>query len=173
MNTIYMRRLLACAAALLLLAGIATAKSPRGIHQEDWSFDWPDDGFYFSCLNDTLYGTVYVTTRSHSFETPSGVVHLVESFFGTGYIYSKTTGRTWTQRFAIPGTMSAKVGNGTVVQWVDNENYIPDEPGGQHFFIRVTYKLTVNANGDLVVERERPEGAAVFPDDYSRCTGNH
>ena len=173
MKSGHIGKLLAFAVATTLVAGLAVAKSPRGITQEEWSFDWPDEGFYFSCLNDTLYGTVYVTTRSHAFETPSGVVHLVEGFFGTGHIYSLTTGRTWTQRFAIPGTASMKVGQGQTVQWEDNENYIPDQPGGQHFFIRATYKLTVNANGNLVVERAVPEGALVFPDDYSRCAGSH
>ena len=169
----FIRELFALVVTAVLVAGVAFAKSPHGITHEEWSFDWPDEGFYFSCLNDTLNGTIDVTTRSHVFETPSGVVHVVEGFFGTGHVYSQTTGRTWTVRFAIPGTASMKVGKGQTVQWEDNENYIPDEPGGQHFFIRATYKLTVNANGDLVVERATPDGALVFPDDYTRCVGSH
>ena len=156
-------------AAALLVAGLAVAGQSRGIQHEEWSFDWPEEGLYFSCLNDTLNGTIDVIIRSHSFETPSGVSHIVEGFFAVGQVFSKTTGRTWTARGSIPG--SFKLGKGETALRVDIENYIPDSPGGQHFFIRMTYKLTVNANGELVVERSVPADALVFPDDYSRCVG--
>ena len=130
----------------VLFVGLAGAGPSNGIQQTEWSFDWPEEGFYIPCLNDTLNGTVYVTTRSHSVVTPSGNVHFIESFYGMGYVYSKTTGNTWTQRFAIPQNGNMKVGQGETYKVVDRENFIPDEGDGRHFFIESWYKLTVNAN---------------------------
>jgi hypothetical protein len=155
----------------LLSVGLASAGPPNGIQQTEWSFDWPDEGFYIPCLDDTLNGTINVTTRSHSFETPSGNVHMIESFYGTGYVFSKTTGNTWVVHFAIPVNGNMKVDQGETSMFVDRENYIPDEGNGRHFFIEWWFNLTVNANGELKVAREVPPPGSIFPDDYTRCVG--
>ena len=155
----------------VFFVGIAGAGPSNGIQQTEWSFDWPEEGFYVSCLNDTLNGTIYVTTRSHSFETPSGNTHFIEGFFGTGYVYSKTTGNTWIVRFAIPQKGNMKVTQGQTLKVIDRENYIPDEGNGRHWFVEYWFNLTVNANGELVVEREVPSDGGYGPDGYARCVG--
>ena len=156
-------RLIIAAALLIFLTAPAQA-----MEREEGGFDWP--GFYFSCLDDTLYGTVHYTAMSHEVNTPSGVAHTVSNFIGTGYIYSPETMRTWTQRFAFPSTMT--VHKGETYMLIGHEVYIPDDPHDPVFFLEQTYKLTVNANGELVVDLTYPDDPdAVFPDDYSRCVG--
>lgn len=160
-------RLILAAALLVFLAAPAQAMQRKGE-----SFDWP--GFYFTCLDDTPYGTVTCTLLSHEVSTPSGVVHKIESFYGTGIIYSPETLRTWTQRFAIPSVETMKVHQGETSMLHSHEVYIPDQPGDPLFFIEMSYQLTVNANGDLVVNLNNiPDDGdgTVFPDDYARCVG--
>lgn len=156
---------------LLLMAGVASAGAPNGIQHIEESFDWPEQGFYIPCLDDTLNGTIHYTLRTHSFQTPSGTAHMIESFYGIGYIFSKTTGNTWIVRFAIPINGNSKIEQGQNYKLVQRENYIPDEGNGRHFFIESWYNLNVDANGELKVEREVPAASSVFPDDYTRCVG--
>lgn len=157
------RRILA-AALLILLAAPAQA-----IERIEDSFDWP--GFYFTCLDDTLYGTINYTLLSHEVNTPSGVGHKIESYFGTGFIYSPETLRTWTVRFAIPGTSHTMTFNeGETYFFNDHELYVPDDPHDPLFFIEMSYKFTVNANGELVVELDDWSDPD-FPDHYTRCVG--
>ena len=167
------RGMLTCGMLMLSAAGVAAAGPPKGIQHYDWSFEWFPEGIYVPCLNDTLTGMVYVTTRSHSFETPSGTVHMVESFFGTGYVYSNTTGNSWSLRFAIPITGNVVLGKGETYNVAQNENYVPDVGDGRHWFYASNYKLTVNANGELVVERSVPPDDGEWQmGDYTRCVGN-
>ena len=161
--------LVACMLAAIAFAAGATP--PNKIQHQEWSFDWIEEGWYIPCLNDTLNGTVYVTTRSHSFETPSGTVHVIESFFGTGHIYSKITWNTWTQRVSIPINSNVVLGKGQTYKYIDRNHYIPNEGDGRHFIMAGTYFLSVNANGELKVEREVPTPGSAFPDDYARCMG--
>jgi hypothetical protein len=158
------QRLLLTASLFIILTAPAQA-----MERIEVSFDWP--GFYFTCLDDTLYGTVTYTLLSHEVNTPSGVAHTIESFFGTGFIYSPETLRTWTQRFAIPGTSRAMtINEGETYFWVDHEVYIPDDPHDPLFFIELSYKFTVNANGELVVNLDNWSNPD-FPDYYTRCVG--
>ena len=133
------------------------------------SFDWI--GLYFTCLDDTLYGTVNYTLLSHEVNTPSGVTHTIGSFYGTGYVYSPETMRTWTQRFAIPIVGTVKLHAGETYMVNDHEVYIPDDPHDPLFFIEQSYRFTVNANGELTVEIAHPGPDTVWPDDYARCVG--
>jgi hypothetical protein len=159
----------AVGAAAIFLASSVSFGGPTGAQKIEDSFNWPEDGFYISCLNDYLSGTVFYTMLLHTVETPSGNVHMVQSFFGTGHIYSLTTGETWTQKFSIPGVL--KVGPGETVILQDREKYIPDDPHGTVFFIEGALKITVNANGELKVLRDSftPD----FPEDATRCAGKH
>jgi len=154
------------AAAMFLVSTVALGGG-KGAQRIEDSFDWPENGFYIECLNDFLTGTVYYTLLSHEVETPSGKVHIISSFFGTGHIYSLTTGETWTQKFSIAQVI--KVGPGEVINVQDREKYMPDDPHGTVFFMEYVYKITVNANGELVVYRETP--ITDFPSDISRCAG--
>jgi hypothetical protein len=159
----------ALSAALMLLASTVTYGGPNGAQHIEGSFDWPAEGFYFSCLNDYLTGTVFYTIVSHTVETPSGNVHMITNFFGTGHIYSLTTGETWTQKFSFPEIFKVLPRENTMIQ--GREKFIPDDPHGTRFFIEQWYKVTVNANDELVVYRDSTPIGTDFPSDVSRCAG--
>jgi hypothetical protein len=154
---------------LAVAAFSAGAGPPNGIEQVEGSFDWPEEGWYVPCLNDTLHGTVYYTMRAHSFDTPSGNSHWIESFYGVGYIYSKTTGNTWTQRFKFPINGNVKLGKGETYKLLATLVYVPDEGDGPLWFEEFSVMIVVNANGELKVERESPPGLDFG--DRTRCAG--
>lgn len=165
-----MKKLLT-ACVLTVAALSANAGPPNGVQQVEGSFDWPEEGWYIPCLNDTLNGTVYYTVLSHYFETPSGNYHYIESFYGVGYIYSKTTGNTWTQRFKFPINGNVILGKGETSRYKGSLVYVPDEGDGRVWFTEQSYILVVNANGELKVERESPPPGSEFVADYTRCAG--
>jgi hypothetical protein len=101
------------------------------MRHEEWSLGWPDEGSCIPCLNDTLNGTIYVTTRSHSLETPSGAGHWIESFFGTGYAYSKISANTWTVNFNDPINGNLRIGKGGRYKLQQMPNYAPDDGDGR------------------------------------------
>ena len=94
------RMLITC--ALAGLAFIANAEPSNGIQQTDWEFQLFGGPLYIPCVGESVTGTVHVTTRSHSFDTPSGNFHLVESYYGTVSMYSVDSDNTWIGHFAIP-----------------------------------------------------------------------
>ncbi len=152
----------------LFSAGLAGAGPSNGIQHTDWEFQLFGGPVYIPCVGESVTGTVHVTTRSHSFDTPSGNFHLVESFYGTVSMYSVDSDNTWIGHFALPGTHNVKIKQGESFMQLERENYVPDEGNGRHFFIESAWIFNVNANGELNVVRE-------FPDDFFfdafRCVG--
>jgi hypothetical protein len=155
----------------LSFSGLAGAGPSNGIQHTDWTFQLFGGPLYIPCVGESLTGTVHVTTRSHSFDTPSGNFHLVESFYGTVSLYSVDSDNTWIGRFAIPQIRNVKVKQGETYRYVDRENYVPDEGNGRHFFLRFAWIFTVNANGELNVVREFPEFPDPFLYDAVQCVG--
>lgn len=160
----------ALSAFFVALLSTTVLGGPNGAQRVEGGFDWPEQGFYFECLNDYLSGTVFYTVTMHTVVTPSGKVHMIENYFGTGHIYSLTTGETWTQKFSIP--VNAKIGPGEHFMVQAHEKYLPDDPHGTVFFIERWTMLIVNANGELKVFRENQGPDIDFPSDVSRCAGN-
>lgn len=146
--------------------GPGDAGASNGIQHTDWTFQLYGGPLYIPCVGESVTGTVHVTTRSHSFETPSGNFHLVESFYGTVSMYSVTSDNTWIGHFSIPINQNVKIKQGQTFKWVSRENYVPDEGNGVHFFFEPTYIFSVNANGELHVARDVPGGFNAF-----RCVG--
>jgi hypothetical protein len=159
----------ALSALVAVLLSTTVLGGPKGAQRVEGSFDWPEEGFYFECLNDHLSGTVFYTVLMHTVETPSGNIHMIENFFGTGHIYSLTTGETWTQKFSIP--VNTKIGPGEHFVMRASEKYLPDDPHGTVFFIERWTTIIVNANGELKVLRDNQGPDIDFPSDVSRCAG--
>jgi hypothetical protein len=153
--------------AALSFAGLAGAGPSNGIQETYWEFQLFGGPLYVPCVGESVTGTVHVTTRSHSFETPSGNFHLVESFFGTVSMYSVDSDNTWIGHFAIPQNRNVKVKQGETYRYIGRENYVPDEGNGRHFFIKYAWIFSINANGELNVAQELP--ASIF--DAFRCVG--
>ena len=150
-------------------ASLAGAGPSNGIQQTDLTVPiFGGNSLYIPCVGETLAGTIHLTIRSHSFDTPSGNFHLVESFYGTVSMYSVDSDNTWIGHFAIPQNQNIKIKQGETYKWVGRENYVPDEGNGRHYFYEPTYIFNVNANGELNVARD-----FAFPPnlDGFRCVG--
>ena len=152
----------------LFFVGIAGAGPSNGIQHTDWEFQLYGGPLYIPCVGESVTGTVHVTTRSHSFDTPSGNFHLIESFYGTVSMYSVDSDNTWIGHFSIPINSNVQIKAGETFKWVSRENYVPDEGSGRHFFYEPAWIFSVNANGELNVAREEIDGIGF--DDF-RCVG--
>ena len=152
----------------LFSVGLAGAGPSNGIQTTDWEFQMFGGPLYIQCLGESVTGTVYVTTRSHSFETPSGNFHMVESFHGIVYAYSADSDNTWISHFTIPQIRNVKFKQGETYKYVERDSFVPDEGNGRHWFAEQIWIFNVNANGELNVVSEFP--ATV--DDAFRCVGN-
>jgi hypothetical protein len=141
----------------LSFAGLAGAGPSNGIQRTDWTFQLFGGHLYIPCVGESLTGTVHVTTRSHSFDTPSGNFHLIESFHGTAYVYSVDSDNTWMMHFTIPQIHNVKFKEGETYRYVERDNVVPDEGNGRHWFFEMTWLFTVNANGELNVVSEFPD----------------
>ena len=160
--------LLITALTTLFFGSLVGAGPSNGIQHSDWTIPIFGGGTpYIPCVGESLGGTIHVTTRSHNFDTPSGNFHLVESFYGTVYMYSATSSNTWIGHFAIPQIQNTKIKQGETYRYIERGNYVPDEGNGRHFFFDQTWIFTVNANGELNVVSEFPDD----PFDSFRCVG--
>ena len=152
----------------LSFSGLAGAGPSNGIQHTDWTFQLFGGPLYIPCVGESLTGTVHVTTRSHSFDTPSGNFHLVESFYGTVSLYSVDSDNTWIGHFAIPTHNNVKIRQGETFKVIQRENYVPDEGNGRHFFYEIIWIFSVNANGELNVARDNIDWPGF---DNFRCVG--
>ena len=141
----------------LSFSGLAGAGPSNGIQHTDWTFQLFGGPLYIPCVGESLTGTVHVTTRSHSFDTPSGNFHLIESFHGTAFLYSMDSDNTWMMHFTIPQIRNVKFKEGETYRYVERDNVVPDEGNGKHWFFEMTWLFTVNANGELNVVSEFPD----------------
>ena len=97
----------------------------------------------------SIDGTIYV--RTHAFETNSGVIHLVEQFTAT-YFVSDTSGREWYYVGVDPFLRNARVDGGEVFKVVDVGRFVPVTEDTPQIMYQSKTNMTVNANGELVVD---------------------
>jgi len=152
-------------AALTLLASGAFAKGPIGTQVLEFEFD--DGQMYIDCIGEVVTRHVYVETRYHEFETPSGTYHLMDSWHKTAYHVGTISGRVWVGEGVSPYHMNAKLEKGVVEQWTNNINFVEVGEHAPAYSYTAAFKMTVNGNGEVVVlhEDEDPLGA-----DY-KCLG--
>ena len=154
--------ILAAGAAALL---IGSASANNGIQFSE--FDFQDESFWVECLAEEVDVHQYVRAAYHEFETPSGTYHLIDNWRITVMWTGKSTGRTWVGRNVSPFQWNA--GPGETNQWVYKGVQKPLTGDGPSFFYSADFKVTVTANGVLVVERE----AESVQSDRIRCLGKH
>jgi len=151
-------------AALTLVAGGALAKDP--VRNEVLPFEFDNPPVYNDCVGEIVNGHVVGETRYHEFTTPSGTFHIVDQWrfkvFQTGTI----SGRVWVGYAVSPFQMNTRVEKGQVEQWVSNIKFIPLDEKAPAYFYNDDFKITVNANGELVVLHEEDLVGANF-----RCLG--
>ena len=156
---------LSAVAALTLVAGGALAKDPVGNEVLPFEFDNPP--VYNDCVGEIVNGHVVGETRYHEFETPSGVFHIVDQWRFKVYQTGTISGRVWVGYAVSPLQMNTRVEKGQVVQWVSNIKFIAPGEKAPAYFYQDDFKITVNANGELVVLHEEDLVGANF-----RCLGS-
>jgi hypothetical protein len=153
-----------------LAAGVATlfitsVSANNGIQFSE--FDFQDESVWVECLDEVVDIHQYVTVASHVVETPSGTWHLVDNWRITVIWTGASTGRTWVGRNVSP--FQWNIGPGETNQYVYKGVQKPLTGDGPMFFYGTEFKVTVTANGVMVVDRQ-PE--AVQSDRF-RCLGKH
>jgi len=135
-----------------LLAVPAIAKGPIGT--QVLPIEVVSASVYVACLDEDVIGYVSGETRYHEFQTSSGTIHVLDKWSVTGYLVGQTTGRVWRADVRSPFQLNAKLENGVVNQYVESGRYLPLEGHAPAIISSGTWKITVNANGDLVVLHE-------------------
>ena len=64
-------------------------------------FDFPQS-FYVPCLNESVSGTIYVTTTYHEFDTPSGTHHMIDNWKFAIELVGDSTMREWVGKGGSP-----------------------------------------------------------------------
>jgi hypothetical protein len=141
------RRLLAIT-AMTLAVGSSSAGEPRGI--QVYTFENAPPDLYIDCLGENVRRTVSGETRFHSFETASGVVHVIDNWTFTVYAVGAITGRIWVGHAKSPYQFNVKLGTNGVEQWISRMRFKPLDEGSPIWMYENQFKITVNANGDLV-----------------------
>ena len=152
------------AAVMTLVASGAYAKDPVGNEVLPFEFDNPP--VYIECVGEIVNGHVVGEARYHEFETPSGTFHIVDQWRFKVYQTGTISGRVWVGHAVSPFQMNTRVEKGQVVQWVSNIRFVPLDEKAPAFFYQDDFKITVNANGELVVLHEEDLVGANF-----RCLG--
>lgn len=149
----------AAAIAAAALLSVPPAVASNGIQ---FSEDDAEGIVYVECLGEDIEYKEHIDIAFHDFETPSGTYHMVDNWRFTLTATGVNTGRRWAGVLTAPAQLNDapadvfQVSIQGVMRSLDR-----GEPG---FFWGLTFKTTVNANGELVVER------GSF-DTFARCVG--
>ena len=137
--------------ALMSLCGAIWASSAyanNGIQRFEQDITVP--AFYVACLGETIKFEINLSISFHAFETPSGKFHLLDHWKLTYLFTGNDSGRTWYGRGVSP--FQQNVGPGETVQFTTNVHANPLTGDGPKFRFHENLKVTVNANGELVVD---------------------
>jgi hypothetical protein len=155
--------LLATAVAAFAASG-AFAKDPVGTQVLEFEFDNPP--VYNDCVGEVVTRHVIVETRYHEFGTPAGTFHILDKWQFKTYQVGTVTGRVWVAQGVSPFQLNTKLVQGEVQQWVSIAKAIPLDEQAPAYFYKDDFKITVNANGELVVLHEEDLTGEGF-----RCLG--
>ncbi len=138
--------------AMALVTSGALAADPRSMDVFSWTEPLDPPGQYVPCLNEYIVGERVLETSCHEFETTPGTYHIVDNWRIAVYYEGLSSGNHWVGHGRSPFQLNLKLDQGQVVQWVSHVQMMPLEDGGPRWVYENEFKVTVNANGDLVVE---------------------
>jgi hypothetical protein len=157
----------ACAMGAAVIAAATMAWANNGVQRFEFDDGLGPPGTYVACLGEHITFTVHVTGTGREFVTDSGTYHLLDNWKFSHQFTGVLTGRTWVGKGVSP--FSANVGPGQAVQWVSRITAKPLTGDGPMFKFENEFKVTVNANGDLVVDRPAEPKFG----DSVRCIGKY
>jgi len=143
---IHSRKLVALAAGVSATLFISAAVANNGIQKYEWKKTIP--GLYVACLNEIVAIDINIIESYHEFDTASGKHHLVDHWQYTWEFRSLSSDRTWFARGSSP--FAQNIGPGETVQFGENIVAIPVTGDGPKLRLHYRFKMTVNANGELV-----------------------
>jgi hypothetical protein len=153
------------AAMLCALALNSGVSANNGTDKYETSLSFP--GFYVACLGEMVSGDVLIDGLYHEFDTPSGNYHLIDHWKYTVELTGLTSGRKWFGRGVSPYV--ANIGPSEAFQFQDNWMVRPVFGDGPKIRVHIRFKITVNANGELVVLIDDTDG--VPQEDWYQCFG--
>jgi hypothetical protein len=156
-----------CAMGVAVVVAASTAWGNNGVQFYEFDSPVPSPGFYVPCLGENIAGVEHITGTYHEVVTPSGTYHLLDNWKFWGEWTGLVTGRTWVSQGLSP--YQDNIGPGYAGQWVSKIKYTPLDGDGPIFFWENEFKITVNANGELVVDRSFNPN----PEELTRCVGKH
>jgi len=142
--------------AITVAAGVATlicfgANANNGIQR--YKVDVPDNpGFYVACLNEYVAIKNNIYGAYHEFNTPNGKFHYFERWDYEWTLTGLSSLNTWFARGSWAEARS--IGPGMTIQWVENMMALPVTGDGPKLRMHLRFKMTVNANGELVVSHD-------------------
>ena len=151
---------LAIASAALM--SVPSADAANGIQFSEFDVS---GSIYIDCLGEFIDYEEHIRIAYHEFLTPSGNYHLIDSWTFALTATGASTGRMWAGVLPWPGRVNA--GHAEVVQFNVQGVIRAITKHAPGFFWGQTYKTTVNANGELVVER------GSFDEFNIRCNGKN
>ena len=144
------------------LLSVPSADAANGIQFDEFNVS---GSIYIDCLGEFIDYEEHIRIAYHEVVTSSGNYHLVDSWTFTLTATGASTGRMWAGVLPWPGRINA--GHAEVVQFNVQGVIRAITKDTPSFFWGQTYKTTVNANGELVVER------GSFDEFDIRCHGNN
>jgi hypothetical protein len=110
-----------------------------------------EEDFFNPCLGEDVVYIYDVSARFREAETPSGITHLVDNWSIEGTAVGQSSGRIW-DAFGQSPFVQTLTEEGEVLNVGFKTKFEPIGEGPR-WRINNNIKVTVNANGDLVVSR--------------------
>lgn len=154
-------RMMVLSALAMIVAGSAMAGEPRGMQRFSFETTWTPE--YYPCLGEYLTFNVFVEVTLHEFVSPSGVYHFA-GHTDEHYLATAPSGREWVGRGAYSEALSGN--KGATDRFGRRMVLKPTTDDTPMFLFNFQWKWTVNANGELVVER------VPSPEDAVKCLPN-
>jgi hypothetical protein len=146
---IHSKKVLAAAVGCLAMLNGSSAISGNGMQFDEFE---ASGELYVDCLGEVIAFEERIETATLEFETPSGNYHYIDQWKFYLTATGMTTGRMWFG--VLPSPSQFHSGPVTVGQYAIRGVIKGIGKGTPNFAYSGSYKLTVNANGELVVEKD-------------------
>ena len=150
----------AVALSSMCVGGAAGAGDPPAMQVHEFEFSL--DSVYVPCLGEMFSVHEHVTVRSHQFRTVSGTYHLVNNM--QLELTLEGPSGTYFGIASVPLVRNGKVGQASVEQTLARAALKPIDHEGTVLLAQDEFKLTVDANGRLIVFRD-----TMGTEDWVRC----